>query len=67
MWDILEFICGIGELFASWRFYACLLLSLALVGLIYLLIPDRAICLGLSIPVAVTGISTGIVWQWRNR
>lgn len=67
MWDILEFICGIIDLLASWRFYVCLLLALALVGLIYFLIPDRGVCLGLSIPVVVIGMGSGIYWQRRNR
>ena len=66
MWDIIEFISGIFEVLGWWRFYLCLLLSLALVGLIYWLMPDRSLRL-LSVPVAVVGIATGIVWQWRNR
>jgi len=67
MWDFLEFIGGIFEVLTWWRFYLCLLLSVALVGLIYWLGPDRTLCLPLAIPVVVLGIGTGIVWQWRNR
>jgi len=67
MWDFVEFISGIFEILAWWRFYLCLLVSLALVGLVYWLVPDRSLCLPLSIPVAVVGIGAGIVWQWRNR
>jgi hypothetical protein len=66
VWDILEFIGELGVLFSSWRFYLCLALSLAAVGLIYWLIPSQALCLSLSIPVAVIGIGTGIVWQLRK-
>jgi len=67
MWDVIEFIAGIFDLFTAWRFYVCLLVSFALVGLVYWLIPNRSLCLSLSIPIAVVGICTGAVWQWRNR
>jgi len=67
MLEFLEFISGIFEFLAWWRFYLCLLLSLALVGLVYWLVPDRSLCLPLSIPVAAIGIGTGMVWQWRKR
>lgn len=67
MWEFLEFISGIFEVLAWWRFYVCLLLSVALVGLIYWLVCDRTLCLPLVIPVMVAGIGTGIIWQWRNR
>ena len=66
MLDLLELISGIGELLCSWRFYLCLFLSFAVVGLVYWLIPDRSICLAVSIPVAVIGLVTGIVWQIRK-
>ena len=66
MWDILYIICGIGECFASWRFLVCVLLSVALVALIYFLISSRNVCLGISIPVVVIVLSLGIVWEWRK-
>jgi hypothetical protein len=66
MLDLLELISGIGELLCSWRFYLCLFLTVAVIGLIYWLIPDQAVCLAISIPVAVIGIGTGIVWQIRK-
>jgi len=64
--DILEFLSAIGELFSSWRFYVCLILTFALVCLIYFLIPNQTVCLVLSIPLAMVGIGAGIVWQWRK-
>lgn len=67
MWDILEFIAGLCEFVASWRFFVCLLLSLGAVGLIYWLVPGPNLRLCLSIPVAVVGIGTGIAWEWRNK
>lgn len=67
MWDMLEFIGAIGEVFTSWRFFVCLLFTSAMVGLIYLVIPDQTVCLWVSIPVALVGVCIGIGWEWRNR
>jgi hypothetical protein len=67
MWDILEFIVGVFEFIASWRFFTCLLLALGVVGIVYWFVPDRNLCLWFSIPVAAVGIGTGIVWEWRDK
>jgi len=66
MWDFLELIFGLGEAFASWRFYVCLVLSLSLVGLVYLLIPHQGVCVGISFLLVFLGICSGIFWQWSK-
>ena len=67
MLDLIEFICGIFDFLTAWRFYVCLILALAMVGLIYWLVPDPGLRLPVSIPVVVVGIGSGLFWQWRNR
>ena len=64
MLDLLELISGIGELLCSWRFICASFFRLP--SSVYWLIPDRSICLTFSIPVAVIGLVTGIVWQIRK-
>ena len=65
--SLLEFIVGLADLVAWWRFFACLLLSLTLVALIYRLIPNQDACLALSIPTVLVGLVIGVIWQRRNR
>ena len=50
-----------------WRFELCVLVSLALAGLVYLLVADRSAGCRISIAVAIVGGMTGFVWQWRKR
>ena len=66
MWDILDIICGIGECFASWRFFICVLLTVALVALIHYFVSSQTVFLGISIPVAIIVLGFGIVWEWRK-
>jgi len=56
------------ELVFGWwrRFYACLLLSLAISGLVLWLVPSRSWSVTISIVVVVIGIVAGVVWERRS-
>jgi len=54
-------------LFGWWpRFYACLLLALAISGLVLWLVPSRGWSVTISIVVVVIGIVGGVVWERRS-
>ena len=56
------------ELVFGWwrRFYACLLLSLAIGGLVLSLVSSRSVSISISIAVVVTGIVAGVIWERRS-
>jgi hypothetical protein len=66
MLDLLEIIAAVGEVLFSWRFFLCLALALGAVAAVYGLVPNRTVCLSISIFVAAVGIIGGFIWQWRN-
>ena len=49
-----------------WRLLICLILSAGVIGFIYWLFPESGWRIALSIPVALVGLGTGIVWEVRN-
>ena len=54
-------------LFGWWRrFYACLLLSIAISGLVLWLVPSRSWSITIAIVVIVIGIVAGVVWERRS-
>jgi len=56
------------ELVFGWwrRFYACLLLSLSISGLVLWLVPSRTWSITISIVIVVIGIVAGVLWERRN-
>ena len=64
---VLEFIVGLGELLEWWRFFVCLFLAIALVVLIFWLIPNRTACFALSFPTVAIGVVTGVLWELRHK
>ena len=56
------------ELVFGWwkRFYACLLLSLAISGLVWWLVPSRSWSVTITIVVVVIGIVGGVIWERRS-
>ena len=50
-----------------WRFELCVIVSLALAGLVYLLVVDRSAGSRISLAVIIIGSMTGLIWQWRKR
>ena len=59
--DLLHF------LLQEWsRFDACLLLAIAISGLVLVLVPSRNLSIGISIAV-ISGIAGGVAWQRRHR
>jgi hypothetical protein len=68
MWDILDLILELlGWVPEWWRFCVCLLGSLAGAAVLYWLIPDRSLWIGLSTLLFVAGAGIGIVWQAVTR
>ena len=60
--DLLHF------LFREWsRFYACLLLAIAVSSLVLVLVPSRNLSIGISIALIVCGIVGGVAWERRRR
>ena len=49
------------------RFYACLLLAIAISSFILWLIPARTLSIVLSIAVFTTGLIGGVFWERANR
>jgi hypothetical protein len=66
MLDFLELIAAVGEVLFSWRFLLCVVVSLAVVAAVYWLVPDHAVCLSISVPLAAVGLIGGFIWQWRK-
>ena len=69
MWDVVETLLwlvldAVGVVF-SWRFYASLLLTFALVAGISWLVPNSTAASVLAVPVVVVGLLLGFVWD-RN-
>jgi hypothetical protein len=50
-----------------WRFELCLVVSLALAGLVYLLVADRSVAWRLALGVVILGGIAGLIWQWCKR
>jgi hypothetical protein len=50
-----------------WRFELCVIVSLALAGLVYLLVVDGSLGCRISLAVVIVGSMTGLIWQWRKR
>ena len=67
IWDVLELLISIPDVFEHWRFYLCLLLSLGIVTGIYWLIPDQKIALVLSVIAVASGLASGIFWQRKRK
>ncbi len=67
MWDFVETLLwlgldAVGPIF-SWRFYASLLLTFALVAGILWLVPNSTAASVVAIPVVVIGLLLGFVWD----
>jgi hypothetical protein len=52
------------EVIDWWRFNACVLASLALIGVFHLVGAKRPRLAGICV---AAGVIVGLVWQWRNR
>jgi len=50
-----------------WRFELCLVVSLALAGLVYLFFADKSVGCRISFAVVTVGGITGLIWQWCKR
>jgi hypothetical protein len=60
--DLLHF------LLQEWsRFYACLILAIAISCLVLLLVPSRNLSIGISIAIIISGIVGGVAWERRYR
>ena len=62
---LLDIILNLIDVFGAWRFCVCLLFGVALAGLDYWQVANRTVGLALSIPLVLTGIVTGLVWEYR--
>ena len=67
VFGIFELVFFVFELIEEWHFYATVVLSVALAGILYLLIPDKSLGGVISISIAVLGLVAGMIWQWRNK
>jgi hypothetical protein len=63
---VLELVFGMAECFGAWRFFLCLMCSLAVVGGIWWLMPESTARNLLSIPVVAAGVIGGLAWEWRT-
>jgi hypothetical protein len=61
----LDLVCGAAEFIWAWRFYLCLMCSLAVAGGICWLVGDDTVQVILSIPVVAAGVIAGLVWEHR--
>ena len=59
--DLFELACG-----SARRFYACVLLSIAISGFVLWLVPSRGWSIAISITTIVTGIVAGVFWERRS-
>jgi len=66
MW-IVELLCFLFEMANLPRFFCCVLGSLALVGIVFWLVPSHAVRIAVCVPVVVVGISGGLVWEVREK
>jgi|KBSSwiStaDraftv2_1062776.scaffolds.fasta_scaffold488380_3 hypothetical protein len=60
--DLFELACG-----SARRFYASVLLSVAISSLALWLVPSRGWSIAISITSIVTGIIAGVIWERRSR
>ena len=64
--DLLDLIAGIGEGFASWRFYVCFVPSAVLGGLFAHYVSDQRLAVTLAAFSLVAGVISGLVWELRR-
>jgi hypothetical protein len=62
---LLDIAAAIGEAFASWRFYICVVAGAAAVGGILWWLPDSPLRTVGSIGAAAVALVGGVVWEWR--
>jgi hypothetical protein len=62
---LLELLLALGELFFSWRFYLCVIISAVLFGAILLFTPEFPLRMVSAIGAATLIVVIGIVWEWR--
>lgn len=70
--DLIEIVFNVLAVFLDsglewYRFYACCILSLALIALVHWSITNGTLRVCLSVPIAIGGIGWGIAWEWRSR
>ena len=65
LFDALDLL-DILDLFLSWRFWLCLLAGVALGLAVYVLGSEPNIASIIGVGIALTGLVTGLVWQWRH-
>ncbi|HWW02820.1 MAG TPA: hypothetical protein VNZ64_24185 [Candidatus Acidoferrum sp.] len=63
---VLDILCSVFDLGVDWRFYLPLLGSFAVVALIDWCVSNSGARIGLSAPVMLAGIATGVIWQARS-
>ena len=66
MLALLELIVAIGELICSWRFFLAAAATGLIVAFVYWVVDAETLRLAISIPVALIGFATGLIWQIRN-
>jgi hypothetical protein len=64
---VLELVFGMAECVGAWRFFLCLMCSLAVVGGIWWLMPEGIARNILSIPMVAAGVIGGLAWEWRTK
>lgn len=65
LFDALDLL-DVLDLFLSWRFWICLLAGVGLGFAVYVLGSESNIAATLGIAIGLTGLVTGLVWQWRH-
>ncbi|KRA54678.1 hypothetical protein ASD77_08830 [Pseudoxanthomonas sp. Root65] len=60
--DLLDLL----DLFLSWRFWVCLIAGVGLGFGVYTLGNESNIATILGMGIGVTGLITGLIWEWRH-
>jgi hypothetical protein len=65
--EIFEFVSGVGELLASWRFYLCAIPAIAVAVAVGTQLQNQVLAWVIAAPVLLAGIGGGFYWEWRAR
>ena len=67
MWDIFDFVSGVGELILRWRFFLCLLPAISIAIALGTSLENQALAWFIAVPVVLFGIGFGSYWERKDR
>jgi hypothetical protein len=66
MLDALRLVIDIIDMIMHWRMSLTLLITIGLVALVLVCVPNETIAYSIAIPLGIAGIAGGLYWQHRS-